>query len=417
MAQHSFPPLTRRKKILFVLGLLVVIGIILGRSVLWYVGMIPTLVPVALAPESIPIAQFTSRLPFANGAVNSASFVSWKVEPVVENVEVPWSIAFTSPERMIFTERTGKLRVVNNGQLSAEPLITFSEVSQTGEEGLMGLTLHPDYQNNKWIYVSLAYPRGNDLFVKVVRLIDAGDSARVEKVIVDSVPAARFHAGSALRFGPDGKLYITTGDGLDRNQAQNLNSLAGKILRVNDDGTIPVDNPFPNSRIWSYGHRNPQGIDWHPLSLQLYSSEHGPTGFDGPGGGDEVNRIQSGGNYGWPVVSHERTKEGMISPLVLYTPAEAPASGTFYDGSAFPQFTNDYFIGALRGEGLLRLEFSDTDPNVIEEQEKLFGNEYGRIRAVTVGPDGYIYFSTSNRDGRGSIHAQDDHIYRIVPEK
>lgn len=337
--------------------------------------------------------------------------VAYRVEEVVRGLEVPWGIVFTSPTRMLVTERPGRIRVVENGTLREAPLHTFTEVSSSGEEGLMSLTLHPQYASNKWVYTAYAYEGADGMRVDVVRFKDEGDSISDIIPIVRDIPAARFHAGCELAFGPDGKLYITTGDATDGELAQDLNSLAGKILRVNDDGSIPEGNPFPQSPIWSYGHRNPQGIAWNSKG-EMYETEHGPSGFDGPGGGDEVNKIVMGGNYGWPLVSHEKTKEGTVSPLLVFTPAEAPSSAMIYSGKLFPQFKDNLFFGALRGENLMRVSLGSQSGAV--GFERLFHEEYGRIREVIEGPDGAIYFATSNQDGRGSPAADDDRIFRIA---
>ena len=339
---------------------------------------------------------------------------SYEVKLVADNLYVPWSIVFTDPDRILITERNGKLRIIQDGILSEKPLKVFEEVSSNGEEGLMGLALDPDYKDNKFIYLSYAYGGSDKMSVKVVRYKDEGDRLSDEKTIMDGLPAERYHAGCRLRFGPDGKLYITTGDAGERKLAQDINTLYGKILRINPDGTIPADNPFPDSPVWSYGHRNPQGIDWYPGSNILYSTEHGPSGFDGPGGGDEVNIIVKGGNYGWPVVSHKESKEGMISPVLEFTPAIAPASGMFYRSDSIPQFKNNYFFGCLRGSGIMRVEIDKNDPSRIISNEILAEVNFGRIRDIAQGPDGAIYFSTSNRDGRGSIREGDDKIYKII---
>jgi glucose/arabinose dehydrogenase len=339
--------------------------------------------------------------------------VPYEIEVVAENLYVPWSIVFTDSNRILITERNGKLRIILDGKLLQEPLKEFDEVSAKGEAGLLGLTLDPDYKNNKFLYISYAYGSAGKMNVKIVRYKDYGDKLDEEKVIIDGLPAESYHAGCRLRFGPDGKLYITTGDAGERELAQDLSNLYGKILRINADGSIPEDNPFPGSSVWSYGHRNPQGIDWFPGTSIMYSTEHGPSGFDGPGGGDEVNVIVKGGNYGWPVVSHEESKSGMISPELVYTPAVAPASGMFYKSDSIPQFKNNFFFGCLRGNAIIRVVIDGKDPSKVKSADKLNDVKFGRIRDVAEGPDGAIYFSTSNRDGRGNPAEGDDKIYRI----
>lgn len=340
--------------------------------------------------------------------------VAYKVESFAQDLKVPWSVVFTSQNRALVTERPGRVRVIENGQLLPTPIKTFS-VSNQSEEGLMGMVLDPDYEQNKYLYICLAYGTKSPVYDRVVRLTDKGNELSDEKTMINNIPAAEFHAGCRLRFGPDKKLYISTGDARQKSLPQDLNSLGGKILRLNSDGTVPEDNPFGSSPVYSYGHRNPQGFDWHPLTGTMVETEHGPSGNDGPGGGDEVNIIKPGKNYGWPVISHRNTKEGMLSPLLEWTPAIAPASGMFYSGSVFPQFTNNFFFGMLRGEGITRVIFDTSNPEVVSSYEKLTGIDVGRVRDVVQGPDGFIYFTTSNQDGRGTPYAGDDHIYRLVP--
>lgn len=338
----------------------------------------------------------------------------YSIEVFAENLTVPWSIAWTDKDRMLVNERTGKIRIIQNGKLLDAPLLEVKEVSVGSEEGLMGLAVDPNYSENKFIYISYAYGKGNDMYIKVVRYKDNGNNLSDELVLIDKIPGAKNHAGCRLRFGPDGKLYITTGDATDRDIAQELDNLGGKILRINSDGSIPSDNPFPNSLVWSYGHRNPQGIDFFPGTSVLWSTEHGPSGFDGPGGGDEVNVIVKGGNYGWPIVSHNGSKEGMISPVLEFTPAEAPASGMFYKSGIISQFKNNYFFGCLRGRGIIRVVVDEKNPEKVTSFEKMKDVSYGRIREIAEGPDGAIYFSTSNKDGRGNPATNDDRIFRIV---
>jgi glucose/arabinose dehydrogenase len=339
-----------------------------------------------------------------------------KVETVVGGLQVPWSIVWAPDGRMIFTERAGRVRVFETGKLRPEPLFTVPDVEPSGESGLMSVVLHPQFVSNHFLYLSYAYA-GEGKRVRVVRYRETPSGLVDRKVIIEDIPAAQFHAGCRLRFGPDGKLYITTGDATQRDLAQRLDSLAGKILRVNDDGTVPADNPFvgrQNARpeIWSYGHRNSQGIDWQPVTNLLFETEHGPSGFDGPEGGDEVNIVEKGKNYGWPLIRHQQTREGLESPLLEYTPACAPASGVFYRGSVFSQFTGNFFFGCLRGERIIRVVL---DGRKVVSQENLLTGKYGRIRDVAEGPEGYLYFSTSNRDGRGSPAKDDDRIIRLVP--
>jgi glucose/arabinose dehydrogenase len=364
-------------------------------------------------------SQGASQTP-TQGATQTGT--KFRVETVITGLEVPWSIVFTSPTRMLIAERPGRVRVFENGRLRPEPLATISDVEPTGESGLMGLTLHPNYAQNKLLYLAYAYRDAGKQMVRVVRLRDDGNTLSDRKLIIEGIPAAQFHAGTRLRFGPDGKLYVTTGDATDRTLAQRLDSINGKTLRLNDDGTIPPDNPFVNQQgarpeIWTYGHRNSQGLDFQPGTNLMFQTEHGPSGFDGPEGGDEVNIVERAKNYGWAAIHHRQTHEGMESPLLEYTPACAPASGSFYRASSaqrFADFRGNFFFGCLRGERIIRVVL---DGRRVVSQENLLERQYGRIRDVVEGPDGAIYFSTSNRDGRGHPTKDDDRIMRLVPMK
>ena len=367
---------------------------------------------IALGCSHPPVGQ-------GNGEVetSSQSNTSFRIEKVIGNLEVPWSIVWAPDGRMIFTERPGRVRVYENGNLRQKPLFVVPDVEPSGESGLMSVVLHPDFANNHFLYLSYAYG-GNGVRVRVVRYRESADGLVERKVIIENIPAAQFHAGCRLRFGPDGKLYITTGDATQRDLAQKLDSLAGKTLRLNDDGSVPSDNPFVNQQnarpeIWSYGHRNSQGLDFQPGSNLMFQTEHGPSGFDGPQGGDEVNIVERGKNYGWPLIHHKDSREGLESPILEYTPACAPASGMFYRGSAFPAFKGNFLFGCLRGEGVIRVALDGRRPI----GQELLVTKYGRIRDVAEGPDGFIYFSTSNRDGRGKPTSDDDRILRLVPVK
>ncbi len=369
--------------------------------------------PPAVMTQSMEVLQTLTPVDVATLAPPPVPS-GWKVESVAVGLTVPWSIVFTSNERMLITERGGMIREIVNGTLTPEPLLVFEDISPRGESGLMGLAVDPQYADNKYLYACYTYAGSSGAANQVVRLKDEGTQIVLDVVIFGPMPSANNHAGCRIRFGPDGKLYITNGDAQQPSSAQDVNSLAGKILRINADSSKPEDNPFRGSPVWSYGHRNPQGIDWQPGSGRMYSTEHGPSGFDGPGGGDEINLIQAGGNYGWPLVSHDETRAGTIAPIIQFTPAEAPASLSFYESDVLPMFTGSLFFGALRGEGLVRIVLSDTDPSKVISVEKI-SKDIGRVRDVVQGPDGFIYFSTSNRDGRGRAKEGDDHIYRIVP--
>lgn len=346
-----------------------------------------------------------------------------RVETVATNLEVVWSIVFAPDGRIFFTERPGRVRVIENGKLREMPFFVVSDIEQSGESGLMGMTLHPAFSENHFVYLAYVYRDNGDQHVRVVRFRETGETLTDAKTIIENIPAARFHSGTRIKFGPDGKLYITTGDARDQEQAQKLDRLGGKTLRLNDDGSIPPDNPFtgqPNARpeIWTYGHRNAQGLDWQPETNLMFQTEHGPSLIDGVSlfgkrtGGDEVNIVERGKNYGWDKISHNKKREGMETPIIEYSPAVAPASGMFYRGNLFPEFKGNFFFGALKGQAIIRLVL---DERRVVSQDRLLEKQYGRIREVVEAPDGIIYFSTSNRDGRGDPTKDDDRILRIVP--
>lgn len=388
-------------------------------------------IPAAVADEP-PAAAPATALPSGADKPSPLSMKQkFKVETVVESLEVPWAMVFRpgsggggaaggggggeagAPD-MFITERRGRVRLYAAGKLDPKPYFEVPGVKTgRGEIGLMGICLHPDYTKNKYVYLSFGHTDGD---VRVVRYKDTGTTLEEDKVIMKGAPAGVNHAGCAIAFGPDKKLYITTGEMFKRQLAQDMSSLGGKTLRVNDDGTIPEDNPFVGKKdarpeIWSLGHRNAQGIDWQPGSNLMFQSEHGPSGEAGTGG-DEVNIVEKGKNYGWPTIHHRTQKEGLEPPIVEWSPAIAPASGRFYAADVFPELKGNFLVGALVGESLWRIVL---DGRKVVCYQKLIGDEYGRIRAVVQGPDGLIYFTTSNRDGRGRPAKTDDRVLRIVP--
>lgn len=332
-----------------------------------------------------------------------------KVETVAENLTIPWSIDFAEDGRIFFTERNGNLRVIENGVLQ-EPILSLGVGGVEG--GLLGIALDPNFDENQYLYLYYTY---NELFSttnKVVRYIVDNDKITEDKVLIDGIAGGPYHDGGRIKFGPDGKLYITTGEAGNPPLSQDLNSLGGKILRINSDGTIPDDNPW-NSAIYSIGHRNPQGIDWDE-SGNLISTEHGPSGWRGVAH-DEVNVIIPGANYGWPDVIGDEQKQGMKNPI-LHTGDDtwAPSGAEFYTGDKIPQWSGKYFVATLRGNHLHMIDF-DIDNNKVLSSEKLFQGEFGRLRDVATGLDGNLYILTSNQDGRGSPQINDDRILRISP--
>jgi aldose sugar dehydrogenase len=254
---------------------------------------------------------------FENAVFETQDKTKFRVETVASGLEVPWGFAFLPNRDLLFTERPGRVRITESGKLRTEPVFIVPDVEPSGESGLMDISIHPDFAGNSFVYLAYAY-NNDGKHVKVVRYKYSGGKMAEPKNIVEDIPAAPNHAGTRARFGPDGKLYMTTGDSTDWNLAQKTDSLAGKTLRLNDDGTIPKDNPFVGQaayrpEIWTIGHRNAQGLAWQPGTGLMFQTEHGPSGFESRGGGaDEVNIVERGKNYGWPIFTCVRTGERSV---------------------------------------------------------------------------------------------------------
>lgn len=329
-----------------------------------------------------------------------------QVEVVQRNLDVPWALAFAPDGRAFFTERAGRIRVMENNVVRT---ILTVNVTAMGEGGLLGLALDPSSNQNHFLYVYHTYTDAKGaLRNRIVRFTEGAGTLGDQRVILDGIPGAAIHDGGRIKFGPDGKLYATTGDASQPSSAQDLNSLSGKILRMNPDGSVPSDNPFPGSLVYTYGHRNPQGLDWHPVTGRIYETEHGPVGHD------EVNMLEAGRNYGWPVVTGTAGDPRFVDPLIE-TGADtwAPSGATFYRRDRLPDLKGAFLIATLRGEHVRILTLGPGFTSVASSEAALQG-AYGRLRDVVEGPDGFVYILTNNRDGRGTPAPDDDKMLRIV---
>jgi glucose/arabinose dehydrogenase len=366
------------------------------------------LLAVVLATQGMQTAcpKDSATTPQTGETFTTRDGVRFRVETVLTGLEVPWSLNFAPDGRLFVTERPGRVRIVTLGGAS-ELALSLDGVFVQGEAGLLGLALDPEFAQNHFVYLyySASVPGGG--VNRVVRYREVNSRLGERLVLLDNIPAAQIHDGGRLRFGPDGLLYASAGDAADANNAQDVASLAGKILRLNRDGTTPRDNRF-SSPVFTYGHRNPQGFDWHPTSGEIWESEHGNNG------NDEVNAIRTGLNFGWPRIEGASTMSGMEAPITFFSPSIAPSGASFYRGQRVPQFVNNFFVATLRGMHLLRLTV-DPSARRVTAQERLLEGTFGRLRDVVSGPDGYLYFCTNNRDGRGNPMSGDDRVLRIVP--
>ncbi len=360
---------------------------------------------------SLSVALFFTCIPVS--AQIAAPAPEFSIDILIKGLDTPWAIDFAPDGRIFITERNGRIRVLERGHLRPDPWMTL-DVAASGESGLLGLALDPRFAQNFFVYVATTYRNASGKMQnRLVRLREDAKSGKgqLDKVLIDNVAGANNHDGGRVKFGPDGKLYWAMGDAQESRRAQILSSLNGKILRLNSDGSVPADNPFPNSYVYSYGHRNPQGLAWQPKTARLYATEHGPSGFQGCCR-DEVNFIEPGKNFGWPEVRGDETREGMVSPVIHAGTSEtwAPAGATFVTRG--PWAGSLLFTG-LRGQTLYRVQLDPSDPRKAGQLERHFYRRFGRLRDVLEGPDGNLYLLTSNRDGRGSPINDDDRIIRM----
>ena len=339
---------------------------------------------------------------------------AFRVVEVASGLDHPWGLAFLPDGRMLVTERPGRLRTVTaEGRLDPEPVAGVPRVHASGQGGLLDVALHPDFGENGWVYLSYAAGNWGRAGTEVVRGRLRGKRLGEVEVLFRALPKSGGgrHFGSRLRFAPDGHLFISLGDRGDRRRAQDPGDHAGSIVRLRDDGTIPPDNPFTGAggarpEIYTVGNRNVQGLALHPETGVLFAHEHGPRG------GDEVNVVRRGANYGWPVISYGREygsgapvgegahRDGMAQPIHEWTPSIAPSGLTVYDGDRFPGWRGNLFVGALRFRLVARLVL---DGERVVHEERLLEDRYGRIRDVRTGPDGLLYLLTDAPAPLGAV--------------
>ena len=350
-----------------------------------------------LTESGTPAAEDAGN-PDPESTTANAGPVEVETSVVATGLEAPWDLVFAPGGEALVTERdSGRLLSVDASG-GVEELQTLP-AGGVGEGGLLGLALSPDYERDGLIYAYYSTDTDN----RVVRFREG----ETPEPVLTGIPVNSFHNGGRIAFGPDGNLYVGTGDAGDRPSSQDAGSLAGKILRLTPEGEVPEDNPFPDNPLYSYGHRNVQGLAWD-TNGQLYASEFGQDTYD------EVNRIVPGGNYGWPEVEGEGGEgSGYVDPVATFFPtSEASPSGVdILKGGAIPQWEGDFFMAALRGQRLYRLDLDES--GAVVGQEELLQGEAGRLRHVVQAPDGSLWVLTSNRDGRGNPVPDDDRIIRL----
>jgi glucose/arabinose dehydrogenase len=351
---------------------------------------------VAIVFSVLVLTSPTDPIPLPIPNSNSESDF---VTILAENLDKPRAIA-VSNDRIFVTEKDGLIKVIQNNTLLESPLATLRG-ADVFDGGLLGIALHPNFSTNHYMYVFLTYEEDDNLWNKILRITESDNKLQNAETILDKIPGSSFTNGGFIKFGPDEKLYVGTGTVSDASHLpQDLNSLSGKILRLNDDGTIPNDNPFSNSHVYSLGHRNPQGMTWDDDG-NLFVAEFGPEK------NDEINLIQAGKNYGWPEEQCSGDKD-FEDALLCYDPSIEPGGILFYSGGSL-DFESSFIMASMRAANLYQLDFEEG----LSSQKSILSG-IGRVRDVVQGPDGSLYVITSNTDGKGFPDSMDDKLLRIL---
>jgi len=335
---------------------------------------------------------------------------------IVTNLDTPWEILWGPDDFIWLTERYGRISRLNPETGEITELITIGDVHESGESGLLGMVLHPDFGNHPYVFVVYNYYESGDIKERLVRYTYSGGVLASPLTLLEGIDGQVNHDGSRLVIDANLKLFMTTGDALsDATYPQSLTALNGKVLRLNLDGSVPEDNPISGSYIWTWGHRNPQGLVISPLGI-MYSSEHGPSNDD------ELNIIEKGRNYGWPTVmgfcdepteTQFCTDNNVMEPIAAWTPTLAVAGTDFFHQGAIPEWQNNLLVTSLKASQLTALELSPDGRSVINE-ETYFQDWWGRLRDICISPDGRVFLAVSNRDGRGTVQEGDDRIVEIT---
>lgn len=361
-------------------------------------------------------SRVADRCELVQNGFGSNGSTALRVEKIVTGLTVPWSLAFLSSNEFLVSERPGRIRLVRNGVLVPEPVLTLSNVLEANEGGLLGLAAHPNARQNGWVFVYYTVNKNGRAVNRVerYRLSPGHTTAIFERLLIDDIPAGQFHDGGRLKFGPDGNLYIGTGDARNPSLSQDLQSNAGKVLRIDIEGNPPKDNPAPESPVFISGVRNVQAFDWIDSSI-LAIGDHGPSGELGRTGHDELTLAKAGANLGWPSTWQCDQGAGVTRPILVWEQAAPPGGLAYYSGAAIPEWIGSVLIATLRSEHLHRVALEQINGEwVMTTHEVYLRNQYGRLRDVAQAPDGSLYVTTSNCDGRGTCGPERDMILRIT---